>query len=297
MRLPLLPRALHQTDRPSATAQATLLFRALELNRPPDERIVSDRFAPVFLSPVGRRALAALRAGGGAVRLGERSDLGSLATSVLCRHRFIDAHLLEQLPDVEQVLVLGAGWDSRGWRFAGAIGRRPVIEVDLAPLSRAKRQVVAAHPDVFGRGHVTSVEIDFRTQTLPERLAGSGFRPGAPTFVVWEGVAMYLSAEAVADTLTTLAQLCGPGSTVAMDFYQHVRGWRPYDQVRRLGELSLGLIGEPVTFAIAPTEVGRLLGRAGLDVAELATAGTLASRFSTGGRRCDECLYVVAARF
>lgn len=296
MGLPLLPRALHETDRSSLTAQATTLYRALELDRDPAERIVSDRYAPLFLTPMARRARASLRAGAGVRRLAERTGLGSIGTSVLCRHRFIDAHLLEALPDVDQVLILGAGWDSRAYRFATSIGRRPVIEVDLAPLSRAKRAVVEANPDVFRRGRAVSVEIDFRTQTLPEQLADSGFTVGAPTFVVWEGVAMYLTPQAVAGTLETLAGLCGPGSLLAMDFWQRVRGLRPHDRLRRVGEFSLGLIGEPLGFAVDAHDVGRLLDDAGFELADLATATTLTSRYATGGRRCDECLYTVAAR-
>ena len=46
-----LPRELHDTNRPSATAQAVTLYRALELYRPPAQRIVSDEFAQLFLIP------------------------------------------------------------------------------------------------------------------------------------------------------------------------------------------------------------------------------------------------------
>lgn len=291
----MLPRALHQTDRPSATAQLTLLCRALELQRPADERIVTDRFAPVFLPRGADRVLAGLRGAGGVVRAVERLAPASIATSVLCRHRFIDAHLLEELPEVEQVLVLGAGWDSRAYRFAGAIGRRAVFEVDLPPLSRAKRAAVDDHPDVFRRGRAVSVEIDFRTQTLPDRLAATSFAVGARTVIVWEGVSMYLTPEAVRGTLAALAELCGPGSVLVMDCWQHVgRGLR--SAPRRLAERSLGWIGEPLGFAVAADRVGALLGEAGFEVIDLAAADTLTSRYATGGRRCDPSLFCVAAR-
>lgn len=292
----LSPRALHTTSRPSATAQWTTFGRALELGREPDERIVTDGYAPTFLSATSRRLMVGARAGGPVVRLAERSELAGLAASGLCRHRFIDSHLLEALPDVEQVMILGAGYDSRAYRFARAIDGRPVYEVDLAPLSRRKAQIVADHPRIFDRGHVTSVEIDFRTQSLADQLAASGFRSGAPTFVGWEGVSMYLTRDAVAGTLAALAQLCGRGSVLAMDYWQHVAGSRPYDQLRRIGERAMGLIGEPIGFAIPAPAVGELLGRAGFDVSDLATAELMTARYATSGRRCDEGMYVVAAR-
>ncbi|MEO9138626.1 MAG: SAM-dependent methyltransferase, partial [Jatrophihabitans sp.] len=205
-------------------------------------------------------------------------------------------HLLEAMPDVAQVLILGAGYDSRAYRFATSIAGRAVFEVDLAPLSRVKRQIVADHPELFTQGRVTSVEIDFRTQLLADRLRDSGFVTGAATFVAWEGVSMYLTHDAVTATLDALAQVCGAGSILAMDFFQAVRGVGPYDQFRRLGARSLGLIGEPITFRTPSTTAATLLSGAGFDVIDLATADRMTSRYATGGRSCDEGMYVAAAR-
>lgn len=295
MRLPLLPRELHETDRPSSTAQWTTLGRALELTRPAHERIVSDPFAPYFLSRASARVLSALTAGGGVVHTAERSRLAAIATSSLCRHRFIDLHLLEALPDAEQVVLLGAGYDSRAYRFRRSIGSRPVYEVDLPPISRRKAAIVAARSDVFGRNGVHRVEIDFRTESLAERLSVAGFRAGRLTIVVWEGVAMYLTQEAVEETVSSLAGLCGAGSVLAMDCWQHVPGWGPYDQVRRIGERAIRLVGEPISFAAAPQQLAELLDQRGFRTADLATSEVLTRRYATGGRRCEEGLYVVAA--
>jgi methyltransferase (TIGR00027 family) len=290
------PRTLHDTDRPSVTAQWTALIRALELGRDEVDRIVTDSYAPLFLSGIYGRALPPLLAAGPVVRRAERRDLAGIATSVLCRHRFIDAHLLEALPDVDQVLILGAGYDSRAYRFSRAIGSRPVFEVDLPPLSRRKAAIVAAAPERFGHRTVNRIEIDFRTQTLAGRVSASGFRLGAPTFVVWEGVAMYLTRKAVEETLHALAQLCGPGSVLTMDLWQTPGGRRPADQVRRLAVRGLGLIGEPLTFAISADDAGVLLEDAGFAVIDRATAGRLTDRYATAGRHCDGGLYLLAGR-
>lgn len=292
MRNPLARSALHTSDRPSSTAQWTILGRALELNR--SERIVTDEYAPVFLSGPSRMLLRALTASGPVLRSAERFSLAGLATSGLCRHRFIDEHLLAALPEVEQVMILGAGYDTRAYRFASEIGARPVYEVDLPPLSRRKAALVAARPDLFGHASVHRVEIDFREQSLPERLAGSGFRSGAPTFVAWEGVSMYLTGDAVNATLAALASVCGPGSVLAMDFWQRVGGpaWR---QVRMRAERGMDLLGEPIGFAIPAAAVGELFAAHGFAVVDLAEAEEMTSRYATGGRVCDPGMYVVAA--
>ena len=292
MRTPFTRSALHTSDRPSSTAQWTILGRALELNR--RERIVTDEYAPVFLSRPSRLLLRTLTASGPALRAAERMSLAGLATSGLCRYRFIDEHLLAALPDVEQVMILGAGYDTRAYRFATEIGPRPIYEVDLPPLSRRKAALVAARSDLFGHASVHRVEIDFRTQALPDRLAGSGFLPGAPTFVAWEGVSMYLTRDAVDATLAALASVCGPGSVLAMDFWQRVGGpaWR---QLRMRAERGMDLIGEPIGFAIPASVVDGLFGAHGFAVADLAEADEMTARYATGGRACDPGMYVAAA--
>ena len=297
MRLPLLPRELHETDRPSATAQWTTLGRALELHRPAAQRIVSDDYAPAFLTAAGRAALRGLVIGGPAVRLAERHEAAGLSAYALCRHRFIDDHLAGALTDgIEQLLILGAGYDSRAYRFADALAGRPVSEVDLAPLSRRKASIVAAHPELFGHTAIRRVEIDFRTESLPERLLASGFAVGVRTFVVWEGVSPYLSAEAVSATLVTLQEICGPGSVLAMDFFHHVGGTHPLDTIRRVGVRAIRLIGEPVTFALPPDSAPDFLGAHGFAISDLAEGAQLAARFSTADRPTDRSLYVLAAR-
>lgn len=293
MRLPFTRRELHTTERPSSTAQWTTLGRALELRR--DERIVTDTYAPAFLSGPSRALLASVDLSGPLFRQAERLDVAGLAASGLCRHRFIDEHLLGALPSVEQVLILGAGYDSRAYRFAAEIADRPVYEVDLAPLSRRKAAIVAADVPLFGHASIRRVEIDFRTQTLSSRLDGSGFAAGAPTFVVWEGVSMYLTRAAVDGTLAALAAVCGSGSMLAMDYWQRVGGVGG-KSVRVAAERAMRLIGEPIGFAVAAGEVASVLQPHGFEVHDLAEAALMTARYATGGRHCDPGMYVVAAR-
>jgi methyltransferase (TIGR00027 family) len=292
MRIPLVPAALHQSDRPSSTAQWTTLGRALELHHP--DPILVDRYAPAFLSRSTRGVYRTLLRSGDAWRRAERWDIAGLAASNLCRHRFVDDHLLNSLPSVEQVVILGAGYDARAYRFAEEIGERPVFEVDLPPISRHKAGVVARNHALFGDTRVRRVEIDFRTQSLAERLDDSGFDTGARTFVAWEGVSMYLSREAVDETLDALASLVGPGSTLAMDFWQEVRG--AGGPLRTVAQRAMRLIGEPITFPSPAADVTRVLAPSGFVPIDLAEADVLTARYATGDRCCDPGMYVVAAR-
>ncbi|WP_375480370.1 class I SAM-dependent methyltransferase [uncultured Jatrophihabitans sp.] len=291
--IPSLPSV---SGRPSRTAQATALGRALELSRDPAERIVSDPLAPFFLPPATRALLAPLYAAGPVVRLAERTPPAAISTSALCRHRFIDEHLLAALPDVEQVLLLGAGYDARAYRFANQLGDRTAYEVDLPAMARRKASVVAAHADLFGPAQVVRVETDFARQSLADRLADAAFPSGVATFVVWEGVSMYLAADAVRATLAALREVCGPGSMIAMDCWQRAGERTPLGAARRAGEQSLRLLGEPVRSALPADRAPALLDQHGFEVADLAQAAAMTRRFATGGRRCDRGMYVLAAR-
>ena len=293
----LIPRELHRSQRPSSTAGWTTLARAAELRRPARERIVTDEYAPLFLSAPGRAVVRTLPVTGPGLAAVERRRAAAVIGFALCRHRFIDEHLARCLDeDMEQVLILGAGYDSRAYRFAAQLSGRPVHEVDLPPLSRRKARVVRAHPERFGHTTVRRVEIDFRTQSLAERLLESGFAVGARTFVVWEGVSMYLDRAAVEQTLATLNDLCGSGSTLAVDFWRHLPVTTPGERMRRVATRGFSLIGEPLTFAVAPDAVDELLGPHGFSVADLAGSDELAARHSTAGRPCEPSAYVVAAR-
>src|SRR3954469_8331247 len=142
--------------RPSLTAEAVTMARALEHLKPVDERVVDDPWAHLFLSAPAQRALAAWSGSltGRALR-----RLGPTGTTyVPLRHRFIDDHLAAALDaGVAQVVLLGAGYDTRAYRFADQLAGRPVFEVDLAPISRAKAAKIANHHDQFPDTNVVRV--------------------------------------------------------------------------------------------------------------------------------------------
>jgi O-methyltransferase involved in polyketide biosynthesis len=107
---------------------------------------------------------------------------------------------------------------------------------------------------------------------------------------------MYLDAAAVAGTLGALAQLCGAGSVLAMDYWQTVRGPGGYLARRLVASRGMALIGEPIGFAVDAAEVPSVLEPHGFVVDDLAEGAEMTARYATGGRRCDPGMYVVAAR-
>lgn len=216
---------------------------------------------------------------------------------VVCRHRFIDDHLLAALDDgAEQVILLGAGYDARAYRFHEQLRGRPVFEVDLAATARRKAGIIDKARKHFPETNVHRVEIDFETQTLQDALAATDFRVGARTFVSWEGVIMYLTRAAIKSTLAALHELCGPSSEVAMDCWYLVDEPGPLGSARRAAPGAIALIGEPVTFAMHPEDMPDFLRRERWEVSDLAEASDLEARYCTDGRTVEPSMFTVAAR-
>src|SRR5207247_1257921 len=112
-----------------------------------------------------------------------------------------------------------AGYDMRAYRFAAALRGRPIYEVDHPATGARKARIVARHGAKLPVVNVIRVTVDFQTQSFRKELGRAGFRDGARTFFIWEGVSMYLTRTAVKSTLTTLAQMSAAGSEVVMDLW------------------------------------------------------------------------------
>lgn len=189
---------------PAQTAFGPMVLAAVEQYEAPERRLVDDDLALAFL-PAGLRGLvkatrlATLRR----LMIGatERAGQG-LWANLACRKRFIDETLDDALADIDAVVILGAGMDTRPYRLA----RRsdvPVYEVDL-PVNIERKK--AAVRRVLGEApaSVRLVPVDFERDDLAAELTRAGHRSGDRAFFVWEGVTQYLTADAVHATFEYL---------------------------------------------------------------------------------------------
>lgn len=134
----------------------------------------------------------------------------------ICRTRFIDEAVEQALAQgIRQVVILGAGLDTRPYRLAG-VDRVQVFEVDLASVQEAKKKRLLKH---FGRlpAHVTFVPIDFDKESLEAVFSGTGFDSSKPALFVWEGVTQYLLEQGVRRTLAFVGT-SAPGSILVFTY-------------------------------------------------------------------------------
>ncbi|GCE08037.1 SAM-dependent methyltransferase [Dictyobacter aurantiacus] len=134
----------------------------------------------------------------------------------VCRTRYIDEAVEQALTQgIEQVVMLGAGLDTRPYRLAG-MERVRIFEIDLPAVQEPKKKRLLKH---FGRlpEHVTFVPIDFGKQSLDAALGATIFDLSRPTLFVWEGVTQYLTEKAVHQTLAFVGQST-PGSILVFTY-------------------------------------------------------------------------------
>ncbi len=272
-------------------------MRASDQRRAADRRIVDDPYARFFLGPWLRGALASLERTG---RLGEQSErlFPNLTTYVLTRHRFIDDCLAAALARgrVDQLVLLGAGYDTRAYRFAEPLAGRATFEVDYPATGDRKQRLVKRRADELPGARVVRVPIDFQAQALGERLVSEGFRRGARTFWVWEGVAPYLTRAAVKATLATIRELSAAGSELAMDYWFLLDSPAAIATAVRMSSQLLSILGEPVTFGLDPDDAPDFMRRAGFRTVDLALPADLEARYVRDGRRVYPADYLLHAR-
>jgi methyltransferase (TIGR00027 family) len=190
------------------------------------------------------------------------------------RTTYFDAALARHLAEVDQLVILGAGLDTRSYRLpAGA--RIRCFEIDTPRTQQFKRAMLQKAG--IDSSRVTYVPADFEREDWFEKLVAAGFEPAKPTFFLWEGVTPYLSRKAVESTLRTIADTA-PGSVVAFDYFA---GGPLVDRslYMRYAQAALRAFGEPLgTFRIDSTppvrdRVAAFLASCGLSLEEQRSFG------------------------
>jgi len=205
---------------------------------------------------------------------------GSRGT-VVVRTRYIDDVLAEALGSgVEQVVILGAGFDSRAYRIRG-IDQTPVFELDQ-PVTQAKKSAIIGRRLGTVPRHVTLVPIDFDTQALGTVLSGCGYRRDARTCFICEGVTHYLSAGAVDALFRSVARSAAVGSRMVFTYIHQAMldgSMRFEGAATTLATVRRG--GEPYTWGFDPVTLPEYLAEREFVLLEDVGARTYRERYLT----------------
>jgi methyltransferase (TIGR00027 family) len=190
---------------------------AVEQYLPSEQRVVDDALAARLLPFAGRAFVSLLRMRwmrDRMIALSEKSNPG-IWGGLLCRKRYIDETLVASRNEIEQVVNLGAGFDTRAYRLPFLSGV-PVWEIDQYENAKAKESRLLK---VFGTlpSNVKLVPVDFDHDDLASILVTQGFSASKQTFFLWEAVTQYLTEPGVRATFDWLAK-AAPGSRLILTY-------------------------------------------------------------------------------
>ena len=236
-------------------------FRALETMEPAGKRLFSDPYAlPLLAGPLKTFArMAGFPIAGSVIRTILELGWPYTRSSGVVRTRAIDDLVRNAIAGgIRQLVLLGAGFDSRAFRLVEAT-RIAAFEVDHPATQRTKRDRLRPLAGPSG-AHVRFVPVDFETDDLESRLIQAGFRMAIPSVVVWEGVISYLSETAVNATFRLLGRLLMAESHLIFTYVDKgaVDGSKVFPGARRW-KGWVRLHGEPFVFGFDPDTLPAIL--------------------------------------
>lgn len=190
---------------------------AVEQCFPKSERVIDDGLAIRMLPLAAAMFVRLLRLRwmrDWLMGLSEKSDPGVWG-GLLCRKRYIDEKVESSRNEIDAVVSLGAGFDTRSFRLPTLAGL-PMWEIDQRENIEVKekrlRKALGAIP-----ASVKLVTVDFDRDELGAILASQGYCESMRTFFVWEAVTQYLTEKGVRATFDWLAKAT-PGSRLAFTY-------------------------------------------------------------------------------
>ena len=250
-------------ENPSKTAETIAMVRVSESRKPEDERVCYDPHAIHFISqevldfaahnPEKYKAFVARN---------ERLVPGA-SNSIVARVRFFDDIVKSSINDgLEQLVILGAGYDTRAYRIEG-LDKIKVLEVDHPATQSIKIEKIT---EIFGSlpDYVTYIPIDLELDKFGQQLLESGYNKSLKTLFIMEGLLMYLSPEIVDKILSFIVHNSGKGSAILFDYI-------PLSVVDGTCELEAGqnwrngvmAVGESFLFGINDGEIQSFLVQRG----------------------------------
>jgi methyltransferase (TIGR00027 family) len=195
------------TKQPDNTALRAALWRALHVMIDDKPHVIEDKIGYELIKPEKDWQ--------------ERPDMKytkRLRASIVARARFIDDVAKEEIEKgVKQYVLLGAGLDTFVQRNTAISLQVDIYEIDQPEMLAWKEEKLIENGYKI-HDNLHFVPVDFENSSWWDELLEKGFDANLPTFLSCTGVTLYLTKDAINDTLKKIASLAS-GSTIAIAFY------------------------------------------------------------------------------
>jgi methyltransferase (TIGR00027 family) len=189
---------------------------------------------------------------------GLRPEHSRMHEYLRARTAFFDGVVVTALDrGVDQVVIGGAGYDGRAFRYA-----KPGVrwfEVDHPATQADKRERIARL--ALDAAHIDFIAADFTTDPIAAPLRAAGLDQARPALFLFEGVAVYLERPVVERALAEFRAATAPGAALAISVSTGAAS-----PTRAAFEQAVAAVGEPARSRLNPAETAALLSAVGWEV-------------------------------
>ena len=245
-------------EKSSKTAVQMALSRTIESMKTEEERICYDPLAENFLTPKYKILIQNKLLRNSVIKIIDQLFIGH-HYYVVTRTRYIDDFLQECIAnEIQQVVIMGAGFDSRAYRFDN-LKKIKIFEVDHPATMAIKKEKIQKELGSLPN-HVVYVPIDFLKEKLSDKLVQYGYSRELKSLFIWEGTTPYLNPESVDETLAFVSSNSGKDSSIIFDYILKsvVNGTCDLEGAKNEFE-KMNKTSEPLTFGIEKEKIESFL--------------------------------------
>lgn len=212
----------------------------------------------------------------------ERPDMKytkRLRASIVARARYIEDAANEWVQKgISQYVLLGAGLDSFAQRNPQLLTQLTIYEIDQPKTIEWKKQMLLKNGYSIPT-HLRFVPVNFEKTSWWDELLNNGFDKNRPAFISCTGVTLYLTKEAIRETLKKMS-LLAPGSALAIAFYLPLNQLDEEDQqMQERANKGAEASGTPFISFLSVEEVASLAHEAGLENAQVISTVDLTKKY------------------
>ena len=201
----------------SKTALLTAFYRAVGNKEFQNRKFGSDYLAEIFL-PFYVRFLIKSKRMRAKAKDKDQIRMPGVFEYVMARTAFFDEVFIAALNEaIPQIVLLGAGYDTRAYRFADLNKYSRIIELDNAATQNRKKRCLKNFKIQIPE-RVAHISMDFNKDSLKDVLQCAGYEDDRKTLFIWEGVCMYLEAKSVDTILAFVTDSSHRQSAIAFDY-------------------------------------------------------------------------------
>jgi len=250
----------------SETAIAVASLRALSNYESDDKFNCNDNYAELFLPDEKRIPLKDSK-----IRDSIKKAVPKgMFEYVISRTKYFDGVFIEAVKqNIGQIVFLGAGFDSRPYRFNELLDNTMIFEVDTEATQKYKKNLLTK-----SFKNTEYVSHNFEDENLFEKLKKYGYKQSDKTLFLWEGVSFYLTKEVVFKMLKSIRENSASGSMICFDF-QTMKG------IEEL--IKTGLKEESIKFGIEEGKINEFVSSNDYKIIEHLNSKEIEQRFMKRG--------------